>query len=221
MMNNPYNDPGVYEQLEKDIFDRLYRIRTKRIWTYTTMDYEVFGIPTSGVRELDNLDMNEWVMTLKTINDLTEMYEQGKEFYFVDNCDIEVAFNSIVDYTNYAANFINNSYHLSYVDTEENEPLQKLLNDLVKMQNLANRIFPVMTMQPNFTQESKGLLGFLSNRRHRQGIKLMNFDPILKYGFTEQDYQDPNRYNDRNAEFRAIDIRENFNPNVARFVGGI
>nr|DAJ14977.1 MAG TPA: hypothetical protein [Myoviridae sp. ctfuG5] len=217
---SPFEDPNVVERLFKNVFDSLWLVRTKQQWIYTKADFEVFGIPTSGNLQYDQADMDQWITVGKTLAQLVEMYDKGHEFYFTKDTDIEAAFNTIVDYTNYVAYTVNNSYHLSYNNPEENEQLQEVLNDVVKMQNLGNRIFPVMAARPNFTQETSGLLGFLAGRRRNARVKL-NFDPILRYGLKPEDYRNPDMYREGTGEMRVLDIRQQFNPHTASFMNEV
>lgn len=210
-----------YQELSEKIFDVQWLIRTKRQSTYTQDDFEVFGIPASGDPVLDGLDMNEWVTTTRPISELVEMYEHGKEFYFVNPADMEGVFNIIVDYTNYIAWYINNSINLTYYKAEENPKLQQLLTDVVKLQNLGNRIFPIMTARDDMTYESKGLLGYLNKRRNLQGIRRLDFDPITRYGVTEDDFRNPELFDTNEKSFRIIDMKKSFNPRTAQFMENI
>ena len=160
-------------------------------------------------------------LTKITISELVEMYEYGKEFYFVNPADMEGVFNIIVDYTNYIAWYINNSINLTYYKAEENPKLQQLLTDVVKLQNLGNRIFPIMTARDDMTYESKGLLGYLNKRRNLQGIRRLDFDPITRYGVTEDDFRNPDLFDANEKSFRIIDMKKSFNPRTAQFMENI
>lgn len=220
-MNQQGYTEDSYTVLSEKIFDVQWLIRTRRQWTYTVDDYEVFGIPVSGDPALDEVDMKEWVTTTRPISELVEMYEHGKEFYFVNSADMEGVFNIIVDYTNFIAWYINNSINLTYYKAEENPKLQQLLTDVVKLQNLGNKIFPIMTAREDMTYESKGLLGYLNRRRNMHGINRLEFNPVTRYGFTEDDFRNPELYDAEKQTFKVIDAHKAFNPHTVKFMENI
>lgn len=207
---NPYN----YEELTEKIWDWQWTIGTRKAWTYTEFQYENQFVDATGDVVLDEIDQMAWVRTTRNISELVEMHDKGHEFFFINDETPRKVFDIIYEYTCYVAWFFNNEIHVSYEMADQDEKLRTVLNDVVKMQNLANKIFPIFTAQPEQREETRGLFGYL-NRRHRSAFAhRLQFDPILVYGYNQSDFTDPNRYNREERSFNAIDVRQSFNPGL-------
>ena len=217
---NPYNymakvaGPGYdFNKLKEKIWEWQWPVSMPRKWTYTVTDYEVYGIPISGDEEADMAAMEEWVTTTRTLAQLVELYDEGKEFSFVDYSHIDKAFDIISEYTSFIAYQLNNSLHLQTYNVSSNKSLQQVLNDVVKLQNLANRLFPAMVaLNEDAPAEVTGLFGFINS--HTVDLAKFDFDPLSKYGLSKEIIRHKDNVDPATGLYKAVDIESKFDPHT-------
>lgn len=218
-----YTSPSQYNfsELQKQIWDWQWIITTRKRWTLTEEDYTVRGISISDSIELTEALMDDWVKTTRSIAQLVELHDEGKEFIIDNPVDIEHIFNIIQEYTGYIGSTFSNRIHLlhriSALDplAKPNEDQQKIINileDVIKLQNLGNRLFPVMvSVNREHAAAVGGLLGFLIHEQDMVDGKL-NFDPLAKYGLTKEDISAKENIDQSTGLYKAIDAQAVFDP---------
>lgn len=152
-----------FETLKKQVWETEYLIKTRFKFTFSDDDYEERGIRVTGDPEADFWAMEEWITTTRCIADLAEMHNEGKEFYFCDNHVLPEIFRIINDYTQYVAEAINGSAYLANFGIKDNPKVREIIEDIVKLQNLGNRVYPLIAeYQPEKPkEEAQGLLAFI------------------------------------------------------------
>lgn len=213
--------PTPFEELKKKIWEWQFFISTRRKWTFTEHDFEVKGITITGNDEEDRKSMETWTNTTRTLSELVEFYDQGKEFILTYKEDAQTIFLIIQEYTDYVSKKLENSIHLLNYQVKENEKLRNVINDVIKMQNLANRLFPIVLQNTERKPETKGLFGFISARSSMYGLNRVEFNPLEKFGITIEDYQNMDNVDEQTGLFNAIDIRKQFNPAVMTQLRGV
>lgn len=200
-------DKFNWEDLKGKIFKCQFMITTRRKWTYTDFDFEHVGIFSTGDIEADLHAMDDWTNTTRCIADLVEMYDEGKEFIIPNPRDIEAMFNFILDYTEYVGYIFSTRLSLTKERIERDAEVRELLSDIVKMQNFANRIFP---MAVSFNKQERpaltGILGFLNDGISNIGVPSLTFNPVEKYGFTKDDLTNEQLQDKQSGMFKAVDV---------------
>lgn len=168
------------------IFEDQWCIQTKFKWLLTEKFMEEVGVVTSGDYAYDMEMANQWTRTTRPISELATMLDEGKEFMLEDEKDHEKIFNVIMQYTNFVASRLNHSLDLDYLDPEQNEEVREVLNDVVKLQNLAAKLYPIMIDLTPDQEETKGLIGFINRRGRRYGLKHLHFNPVNRFGFSAE-----------------------------------
>lgn len=201
-----------YNKLQRQLFEWNWFVKLPRKWTYTDFQYEHVGIPSNMESEDIYQSMNEWVDTTRTIADLVELHDEGKEFIITQPNDVERIFNIVQEYTEYVAFVFNTNLQYTYL-IDKDPKVQELLDDVIKMQNLANRIFPVMVnLGYEKEEELTGLFGWLTKQNPNAVTHKLDFDPYEKYGFNRQIVADKQNMDEHSQLFKAVDISRTFNP---------
>ena len=209
------NQPNYnFEELKEKIWEWQWPVRMKLKWSYTKDDYEHRGILVSGNLQQDMAAMEEWINTTRSIADLVTLYDEGKEYIIPDPAHIERIFDIINEYTSFVAYKFNNNFYLSQMKYENNDAIIEVLNDVVKMQNLANRIFPmVVELNPSDPAPVEGLFGMLQRASLDYGIDQLQFDPYNRYGLTKQALFNE-KLQDALGNYKAVDMERKFDPEV-------
>lgn len=212
------------QQIERDpeamlanIFTKQWMVSAPYKWTLDNKDMNYFGVRTYENPMMDMEMMDEWVKTTRSISTLAEWHDEGKEFQLLDINNAQAIFNIIADYTEYVSRSLQNKIHALYVGIEKNNDIQEILSDLVKLQNLANRLFPVMVRieleNPEEVPVQHGLFSYLSDVDKFLGKKL-EFDPYFKYGFTRGIVIDKENKDKGTGLFKAVDLQRQFDPSA-------
>lgn len=211
-----------WDELEGKIFKCQFRITTKRKWTYSEFDFEHVGIFVTGDLDDDLNSMNDWVNTTRTISDLVEMFDEGKEFIIPNPKDIEIIFMFIQDYTEYVGHVFNTRIHITHHGTKMDPEVREVLADLIKMQNFANRIFPVaVKLNKDDTRPVlTGILGWLNQSGHNLGLPPLTFDPVEKYGIDPKAFEKEENFNKETGMFNAINLADVFDPHAFKTING-
>lgn len=193
--------------LIKKVFECPWIIYTRVKWCIREVDLTYYGIPTSNDLHADEEMYDQWTKTTRTIAELAEFYDQGKEFMFEDIKSTEAVFNIITEYTDYVAYRLNYDVDLNYNKIEENESVKEVLNDVVKLQNLGNHICPIMRTYIPQQVETQGLLGFLNERGMRYGLSQFDFNPYKRFGFNGNQTEQNTKSNNEPQTEEAIRIQ--------------
>lgn len=212
-----------WDELEGKIFKCQFRVTTKRKWTYSDYDFEHVGILVTGDLEEDLNSMNDWINTTRTIADMVEWFNDGKEFIIPNPKDIEIIFMFIQDYTEYVGHVFNTRIHITHHGTKMDPEVREVLSDLIKMQNFANRIFP-MAVKLNKDNDQRpvlsGILGWLNSAQSTMGLPQFTFDPVEKYGIDPNDFNKEENFNKETGMFNAIDLSTVFDPHAFKTING-
>lgn len=208
-MINWNNQPKKFDAdaLIKQVFEWQWIIHTRVKWCIRNEDLTYYGIPTSNDITLDEEMYDQWTKTTRSIADLAEFYDQGKEFIFADVKNVEDVFKIIAEYTDYVAYRLNADGDLNYINLDENEEVREVLNDVVKLQNLGNHIYPIMQAHIPQQTETEGLLGFLNERGSRYGISQFTFNPYKRFGFNNANQSKPTTPHEEPQTEEAIRIQ--------------
>lgn len=205
------------EEMLAGIFTKQWMITAPRKWTIEPVDMTYYGVRTYENPMMDMEMMEEWTKTTRSIATLAEWHAEGKEFQLLDINNAQAMFNIIIDYTEYVAMTLGNKIHLTYVGIEKNPEVQEVLTDLVKLQNLANRLFPVMVRleieNPSEIPQQSGLFSYLTDVDIFLGKKL-EFDPYQKYGFSRQLVTNKELRDKETGLFKAVDVERYFDPSA-------
>lgn len=201
-----------YDKLSRQMFEWNWLVKMPVKWSYNQFQYENLGVFVTDNEQHDNESMNNWVTTTRTIADLVELHHEGKEFIIIQPNDVERIFNIIQEYTEYVAyTFNSNPFLTRRADTNEN--IQELLSDVIKMQNLANRIFPVMVnLGIDKKEELTGLFGWLTNVGGQTVQRKLEFDPYERYGLSRTIVTDKKYAEPETGLYKALDAQQSFNP---------
>lgn len=210
-----------WKELVRKIWEVQWMITTRKKWALSEEQYLYGGIETTGDAIYDNILLDDYVNTTRTISEMVEMYDAGKDFILRNPNDAQVIFDIILEYTDYVGERINTSLHLLSVNAEENVSLRQTIEDVVKLQNLGNKLFPLAVKYGDHKPTTQGILGFLYRDAQQYGYRRLEFDPIAKYGFTLQDLDDPKRRNERTGEFKAVNLANLFNPDTLEHLRGV
>lgn len=211
----------TFEELKKKIWEWQWMITTRTKWTYSEFDFETKGIIVSGDLDQDTRAMETWTNTTRTLAELVEFYDQGKEFILREPKNAEDIFNIIKDYTEFVADSFENSIHLLNNNVKENESVRNVINDVIKMQNLANRLFPLVIQNTETAAPTKGLLGYIASRNGHDGLNRITFDILGKYGLTQEQFDNVENIDETTGLFNAVDIRRTFDPNTLNQIKGM
>lgn len=211
----------TFEELKKKIWDWQWMITTRTKWTYSEFDFEHKGITITGDLEQDTRAMESWTNTTRTLAELVEFYDQGKEFILRDPKNAEDIFNIIKEYTEYVAYSFDNRIHLLNNNVKENEAVRNVINDVIKMQNLANRLFPLVIQNTETAAPTKGLLGYIARRNGHDGLNRIKFDILGKYGISQEQFHNVENTDETTGLFNAVDIRQTFDPSTLKQLKGV
>lgn len=222
--NQPYyyHDPCPYnwDELKKKIWDYQWMISTKRKWTFSDWDYEHRGITITGDPFHDVGSMDTWTNVTRSIADLVDFYDDGKEFILRNPPDAKRIFEYIQEYTQYVAWKFEHSIHMLNYDVENNKDLQEVIRDVVKMQNFGNRIFPLAMANYKFEPITTGLFGWVSKRSGTGIIPKIEFNPSSYFGISVEKFKDVENVDKETGYFNAIDLRSGFDPSSLNKIKG-
>lgn len=205
------------EAMLANIFTKQWMVSAPYKWTLDNKDMNYYGVRTYQNPMLDNDMMDEWVKTSRSISTLAEWHDEEKEFQLLDINHARAIFDIIVDYTEYMSRTLQGRIHALYVNVEQNSDVKEILTDLVKLQNLANRLFPVMVRieleNPTEMPVQRGLFSYLSDVDRFLGKKL-DFDPYWKYGFSRDVVTNKDLKDKETGLFKAVDLQRQFDPSA-------
>lgn len=208
------SDPGYdYKKLSEKIFDWQWKVTMRRKWTYSDADYEIYGITVTGDREQDFESMEDWVNTTRTIANMVELHAESKEFIIQRKQDIDRIFEIIQEYTSYIGYRFSSQLNLLHYELQHNPEVREILDDLVKLQNLGNRLFPIMVhLNQDDPVPVTGILGFLYNDTQEYGLSKFQFDPLTKYGLTLADIKREENIDKSTGLYNAVNVSQYFDP---------
>lgn len=207
--NKEYN----YDLLVEQLFEWQWLVMMPRKWTYSQYDYEVVGVTVLEDSDEDMQSMNSWNQTTRSIADLVELYDEGKEFSLVMEEDVKRIFDIIKEYTEYVS-FVFNSHIYLANKLEQNDKAKEVLADVVKMQNFANHIFPIMvTLEYDQEVKLSGIIGWIQGYANAGDDTFkLNFDPYAKYGISREEVFNKDNVDQVTGNYKAIDLSKSFDP---------
>nr|DAS75688.1 MAG TPA: hypothetical protein [Caudoviricetes sp.] len=206
-------------ELIERLFDWQWMVTMKYKWTLTQKDYEEKGVSIYGDEEQYMQALDDMVHTTRSIADLAELHDEGKDFIIRMPGDTEKIFTIIHEYTSYVASQFNTSIYITPDTIYNNPKLRQLIDDVVKLQNLGNAVYPVMTTVVKHTAETEGLLGFINKTSGRSFVRRLDFNPVERYGFRAWEIgAGRDKYPTKDEQ--VIDIRKQFDPHTINQLGG-
>lgn len=202
-----------YDLLVEQLFEWQWLVTMPRKWTYSQYEYEVVGVNVLEDAEEDERSMNSWNQTTRSIADLVELYDEGKEFALVMEEDIRRIFDIIKEYTEYVGFIFNTHIYLAN-KVEQNDKAKEVLADVVKMQNFANHIFPIMvSLEYDQEVQMTGIIGWIHNYANAGDSRFkLDFDPYTKYGITREDVFNKDNVDQVTGNYKAVDLTKTFDP---------
>lgn len=89
------------------------------------------------------------------------------------------------------------------------------------MQNLANRLFPLVIQNTETAAPTKGLLGYIARRNGHDGLNRIKFDILGKYGISQEQFHNVENTDETTGLFNAVDIRQTFDPGTLKQLKGV
>ncbi len=113
------------------IWDILYKVRMPYLQTTSVEYIKMFGMPSSGDKNVDKEMANQWITTYQSIASLTEHYANGVNIKVVDPSDPKRMYDAI------AAHLEAWKDQIRYGINIGNAPIE----DLIKLDEFANAVY--------------------------------------------------------------------------------
>lgn len=151
-----------------EIFNRMFNVSIPEIYFHSQEEIELFGMPTSGNKDVDEATRNSPRFTYLSIAGLTEFFDEGAPITFVHPSDTVVIYQLIQEHLS-DWDWILKNYHNGAAPPKE---------DLYKLDEFAKAIHPMSLSYTDNNQTPPGGIGRMvqkMNSRER-GLKLPTFD---------------------------------------------
>jgi len=173
---------GNEHNAAREIFHRMFNVSIPEIYFHSQEEIDLFGMPTSGNKGVDETVLNSPRFTYLSIAGLTEFYDEGAPITFSKPSDTVMIYQLIQEHLS-DWDWILKNFHNGSAPPKE---------DLYKLDEFARAILP---MSLSFTDDNKAPSGGIGrmvqkmNNRDR-GLKLPTF--ATQKGKTERVYFDEN-----------------------------
>lgn len=125
----------------KEIFDVLYLIRYKQIDYLTVEDIKIYGSLTTGNKDVDKMQAEQWITTMLPISKIAELHNDGVRLKVVKYEDTKKMYEIITLHLNAWKD------KMKYMIHENRAPI----DDLIKLDKLAVAVYEHAKHQ--FTKE--------------------------------------------------------------------
>lgn len=129
------------------IFKRLFLVRTPNLASLDEDYIRRYGVPVTGIEDIDRQWADELVWRYLTINDMIEYYRKGVDIYVQDRKDTKIIYDLIYAHLESFSEFIGHSINATNVP----------MDDLEDLAAFASLIYPYAKQQPSFQKLRENL----------------------------------------------------------------
>lgn len=148
---------GIYNNYAEVIFKKVYKARVPIISTYSEHELDVVGIPMNVIGDSNKNSYNELVLTMITINDMVEKYNNGFNINIIEEKDMKEIYHVIQKHLEAWQAFKVHSLNQTAIPVDDLILLDKFASEIFTL-NKRSIVKDDIINKPSFTNDFSSML---------------------------------------------------------------